>query len=69
MTVDRAVVFFDHPQEVPLDHALCIDFRTGDPATRVSVELDAGSARLLTELVSGEAPAIDPAPYDPKRFA
>ncbi len=28
----------------------------------------AGSARLLTELVSGEAPAIDPAPYDPKRF-
>ena len=29
----------------------------------------AGSARLLADLVTGESPSIDPAPYDPNRFA
>jgi D-amino-acid dehydrogenase len=29
----------------------------------------AGSARLLTDLICGESPSIDPAPYDPNRFA
>ena len=49
MRVDRAVVYFDHPQDAPLDHALCIDV-WGDDG-RVAVELDAGSARLLAETI------------------
>ena len=47
--VDRAVVYFDHPQDAPLDHALCIDvWGRGD---RVAVELDAASARRLAESI------------------
>jgi hypothetical protein len=48
-----AVVSFDHPQDVPLGHALCIDFRApgDDPAARMAVELDAGSARRLAEAI------------------
>ena len=49
--VDRAVVYFDHPQDAPLAHALCIDVSAGDPSQRVSVELDAASARRLAETI------------------
>jgi hypothetical protein len=59
--VDRAVVYFDHPQDAPLDHALCIDVwadkagqagQTGDTGTgRIAVELDAASARRLAEAI------------------
>lgn len=42
----RGVVYFDHPQDAPVDHALCIDFR-GEAMARVAVELDAASARAL----------------------
>ena len=31
--------------------------------------MSAGSGRLLADLVTGRAPAIDPAPYAPARFA
>jgi len=47
--VDRAVVYFDHPQDAPLDHALCIDVWGG--RERVAVELDATSARRLAESI------------------
>jgi hypothetical protein len=47
--VDRAVVYFDHPQDAPVDHALCIDV-WGD-GERVAVELDAPSARRLAEAI------------------
>jgi len=47
--VDRAVVYFDHPQDAPLDHALCIDVWGG--RERVAVELDAASARRLAETI------------------
>ena len=47
--VDRAVVYFDHPQDAPLDHALCIDVWGG--SERVAVELDARSARDLAEAI------------------
>jgi len=47
--VDRAVVYFDHPQDAPLDHALCIDVWGG--SERVAVELDAASARRLAETI------------------
>ena len=51
----RAVVYFDHPQDVGLEHALCIDFRgiDGDPASRVAVELDGASARRLAVTILG----------------
>jgi hypothetical protein len=47
--VDRAVVYFDHPQDAPLDHALCVD--VWGSAGRVAVELDAASARRLAEAI------------------
>ena len=47
--VDRAVVYFDHPQDAPLDHALCID--VWGEHERVAVELDAASARRLAESI------------------
>ena len=46
---DRAVVYFDHPQDAPLDHALCVD--VWGAAGRVAVELDAASARRLAEAI------------------
>jgi hypothetical protein len=46
---DRAVVYFDHPQDAPLDHALCID--VWGAGERVAVELDAASARRLAEAI------------------
>jgi hypothetical protein len=47
--VDRATVYFDHPQDAPLDHALCIDVWGG--SERVAVELDAASARRLAQAI------------------
>jgi hypothetical protein len=49
--VDRAVVYFDHPQDAPFDHALCIDVWGG--SERLAVELDAASARRLAETILG----------------
>ena len=46
---DRAVVYFDHPQDAPLAHALCIDVWSDDG--RVAVELDAASACRLAESI------------------
>jgi hypothetical protein len=47
--VDRAVVYFDHPQDAPVDHALCIDVWGG--TRRIAVELDAASARRLAQTI------------------
>jgi hypothetical protein len=47
--VDRAVVYFDHPQDAPLDHALCIDAWGG--GERVALELDAAPACRLAETI------------------
>ena len=49
----QTVVYFDHPVDAPVDHALCIDFRgaAGSPSERVAVELDAASARRLAETI------------------
>jgi hypothetical protein len=53
--VRRAVVAFTHPTELPLEHALCIDFRAGnaDPSERIAVELDPASARELAYSILG----------------
>lgn len=47
--VDRAVVYFDHPQDAPLEHALCVD--VWGARERVAIELDAASARQLAETI------------------
>lgn len=47
--VDRTVVYFDHPQDAPLDHALCID--VWGHRDRIALELDAASARRLAETI------------------
>jgi hypothetical protein len=47
--VDRAVVYFDHPQDAPVDHALCLD--VWGAHDRVAIELDADSARRLAETI------------------
>lgn len=65
--LDRAVVYFDHPQDAPVDHAVCIDFRPGaGPADqRASVELDSVSARRLAQTIlelldNDEVRALEP---------
>ena len=60
MRVDTAVVYYDHPVHVPLDHALNIDFVDSRSRERVAVELSASSARELVRRIqaaldSGEA--------------
>ena len=47
--LDRAVVYYDHPQHTPADHALCIDVWAG--RARVALELDAASARRLASAI------------------
>ena len=49
--LDRAVVYFDHPQDAPVDHALCLDFHGRAGGQRVALELDAPSARRLAEAI------------------
>jgi hypothetical protein len=51
--LEKAVVSFDHPQDAPVEHALCLDLRApgGDPAARVAIELDAPSARRLAAAI------------------
>jgi hypothetical protein len=46
---DRAVVYFDHPQDAKLAHALCIDVWAA--GGRVAVELEGASARRLAESI------------------
>ena len=48
---DRAVVYFDHPQDAPLAHAMCIDVWSDDG--RVALELDGASARRLATAILG----------------
>ena len=48
-SVNRAVVYFDHPQDAPLDHALCVD--VWGTTERIAFELDAESARRLAESI------------------
>jgi len=47
----RAVVYYDHPQDAAVEHALCIDVVGARPDQRAAVELDAASARRLAETI------------------
>jgi hypothetical protein len=46
-----ANVYYDHPDHLPYDHSLNIDFvgAGADPGERIAVELSARSARALME--------------------
>ena len=74
MRVDTAVVYYDHPVHVPLDHALNIDFVDSRSKERVAVELSAASARELVSRIqaaldSGEAIHLGSGEDDPLHFA
>ena len=51
--IDTAHVYFDHPCDAPLDHALSIDFlnHSAGSRDRVAVELSADSARELANAI------------------
>ena len=53
-TLDQANVSYDHPFNVPLEHALNIDFvnEAQGPGARVAVELSAEAARTLVETIT-----------------
>lgn len=62
MDIAQANVYFDHPFKAPMEHALIIDFVRDPerPNGRVSIEIDAESAKRLVEsinraLTTGEA--------------
>ena len=62
MKVDTANVYYDHPYEAQLDHALCIDFtcEADGGRERVAIEISRESALKLIErikaaLASGDA--------------
>src|SRR5262245_20815444 len=51
--VREANVSYDHPYDLPLEHALNIDFvnESQGPAARVAVELSVEAARKLVETI------------------
>ena len=72
MAVDTAVIYYDHPTHVPLDHALNIDFVNSRSHERVAVELSAESARALiarmqAALDSGDAIHLGSRDPEPSR--
>ena len=52
-TLSEANVSYDHPFNVPMEHALNIDFvnEAQGPGSRVAVELSAEAARSLAETI------------------
>jgi hypothetical protein len=62
MKVDTANVYYDHPYEAHLDHALCVDFvcEADGARERVAIEISRGSAlelmdKIKAALASGDA--------------
>ena len=53
MRIDTANVYFDHPYEAQLDHALCVDFicEADGGRERVAVEISRESAIELMEKI------------------
>lgn len=51
--IDTAHVYFDHPYDAPLDHALSVDFlnHAAGSRDRVAIELSAQSARDLAHAI------------------
>jgi hypothetical protein len=62
MKIDTANVYYDHPYEAQLDHALCVDFvcEADGGRERVAIEISRQSAlelmeRIKAALESGDA--------------
>ena len=57
MRVDTANVYYDHPYEAQLDHALCVDFvcEADGGRERVAIEISRESALELMETDQGGA--------------
>jgi hypothetical protein len=62
MKIDTANVYYDHPYEAQLDHALCVDFvcEANGGRERVAIEISRESAlelmeKIKTALASGDA--------------
>jgi len=53
MRVDTANVYYDHPYEAQLDHALCVDFvcEADGGRERVAIEISRESALALIETI------------------
>ncbi len=71
MSVDTAVIYYDHPTHVQLDHALNIDIVNSSTHERVAIELSAASARelvarILAALDSGDAILLGSTQTDPQ---
>ena len=51
--IDEANVSYDHPYDLPLEHALNIDFvnEAAGPSARVAVELSVDAARNLVKTI------------------
>jgi hypothetical protein len=69
MKIDTANVYYDHPYEAQLDHALCVDFvcEADGARERVAIEISRESALELMEkikaaLASGDAAHTKVAP-------
>lgn len=74
MSVDTAVVYYDHPVHAQLDHALNIDIVNSRTRERVAIELSAASARELVARIqaaldSGEAIHLGSAQTGPRSGA
>ena len=67
----QAVVYYDHPQDAPVEHALCIDFRDGGAGAtqRVAVELDPASARRLAAAIVSALDGEETPPGSPAQRA
>ena len=72
MRVDTANVYYDHPYEAQLDHALCVDFvcEAHGGRERVAIEISRESAlelmeRIKAALASGDVAHAKPAPSKP----
>jgi 1,6-anhydro-N-acetylmuramate kinase len=62
MRIDTANVYYDHPYEAHLDHALCVDFicEADGGRERVAIEISRESAldlieKIKTALATGDA--------------
>src|SRR4030095_4680230 len=68
--VREAYVSYDHPYDLPLEHALNIDFvnEAVGPNARVAVELSVDAARQLVKTIQAVlAPADDRGAREPRR--
>ena len=63
MKVDTANVYYDHPYEAQLDHALCVDFvcEAQGARERVAIEISRESALELIEKIKAALASGDDA--------